>query len=77
MQTQEKNRDKNLEQATHAAAQPKNKTIFFPQVQFVCCLYTTTTTSFFSTSLNMSDALLMPCDRKNNNKNTMMNFLFL
>ena len=47
--------------AGHAAAQPKNKTIF-SQVQFVCCLYTMT--SFFSTSLNMSDSLLMPCDRK-------------
>lgn len=39
---------------------------FFSQVLFVCCLYTTT--SFFSTSLNMSDALLMPCDRKKQQK---------
>ena len=37
MQTQEKNRDKNLEQATHAAAQPKNKTNFFPP-SAVCLL---------------------------------------
>ena len=49
-----------LEQATLQRSLKTKQ--FFSQVQFVCCLYTMT--SFFSTSLNMSDSLLMPCDRK-------------
>jgi len=62
MQTKEKKIIATKLRAGQPAVQPKKQNIFFPQVQFVCCLYTTT--SFFSTSLNMSDALLMPCDRK-------------